>query len=86
MFSRSQCIDRLFSVAPYIQNEFGVKSLCLFGSMARGDYGPDSDVDICVDMPPRMVTVMRLKSYLETLIGVSVDLVRLHKNINHFTS
>lgn len=50
MCTRQECIDRLTEAAPYIRKEFGVTSLCLFGSMARGDNGPDSDVDVCVDI------------------------------------
>ena len=34
-------------------NKFGVKSLALFGSVARGEETPESDVDILVVMPAR---------------------------------
>lgn len=30
----------------------GVTHLALFGSLARGDSGPDSDVDVMVDIEP----------------------------------
>ncbi len=30
----------------------GVTHLALFGSLARGDAGPDSDVDVVVDIEP----------------------------------
>ena len=30
----------------------GVARLSLFGSMARGDAGPDRDVDVLIDIPP----------------------------------
>jgi predicted nucleotidyltransferase len=44
MCTRQQCIEKLKASIPYIQKEFGVSSLCLFGSIARGDNREDSDV------------------------------------------
>lgn len=81
MCTRQQCIDRLTTAAPYIQQKYGVTSLCLFGSMARADNKPDSDVDVCVDMPPKMNLVLGLKNFLEDLFGAPVDLIRRHKNL-----
>ena len=70
--------------ADEIRNKFGVKSLCIFGSVARNEQTPHSDVDICVDMAPKMMLVIRLKRYLENILNCSVDLIRLHKNMNLF--
>lgn len=84
MCTRQQCIDRLRESAPYIRENFGVKSLCIFGSVARGDNRPDSDVDICVDMPAKMRLVLGLKIFLEELFGTSVDLIRRHRNLRPF--
>lgn len=55
----------------------GVKSLALFGSAARGDLRPDSDVDILVefDGPATFDRYMELKFLLEALLGRPVDLV-----------
>lgn len=55
----------------------GVKSLALFGSVARDEAGSESDVDILVDFEG-IVTFdryMELKFYLEDLLGTRVDLV-----------
>ena len=46
MCSRHECISRLIDATPYIRQEFGVKSMYLFGSMARGDNRPGSHVDV----------------------------------------
>lgn len=56
---------------------FHVKSLQMFGSVARGEDRPDSDVDILVDFagPPTFDDFMGLKLYLEDLLGRRVDLV-----------
>lgn len=58
--------------------------MCIFGSVARGDNRPDSDVDICVDMPGKMRLVLGLKIFLEELFGTSVDLIRRHRNLRPF--
>jgi predicted nucleotidyltransferase len=38
-------------VADRIAERFGVERIVLFGSVARGDDGPDSDIDLLVVMP-----------------------------------
>lgn len=56
---------------------FGVKSLAIFGSVARDEARPDSDVDILVEFEG-LVTFdryMELKFYLEDQLGTRVDLV-----------
>lgn len=81
MCTRTECIEKLTNAAPYIREEFGVRSMCLFGSMARGDNNPDSDVDLFVDMPPKALKVLKLKTFLQDLLGVSVDLIRKHNGL-----
>ena len=60
-----------------LRKRFGVKSLAIFGSVARGEAGPDSDVDILVEFEssPGFDGYMALKFYLEDLLGRKVDLV-----------
>ncbi len=56
---------------------FHVASLSLFGSVVRGEDGPESDIDILVEFnePVGMFTFVRLNHYLEELLGTEVDLV-----------
>lgn len=84
MKSRQEYIDILSRNAEVLQNEYGVRSLQLFGSVARNEQTASSDVDVCVDMDARMFLVIRLKRFLESLLNTSVDVVRLHKNLNPF--
>jgi uncharacterized protein len=55
----------------------GVKSLSIFGSVARDEAHPESDIDILVEFlePPTFDHYMDLKFYLEDHLGRSVDLV-----------
>jgi uncharacterized protein len=55
----------------------GVKSLAIFGSVARGDETENSDIDILVefDRPVSLFEFIRLKYYLEELTGSRIDLV-----------
>lgn len=58
-------------------SRLGVKSLAVFGSVARGDDQPDSDVDVLVEFrgPATFDQYMDLKFLLEDLLGRRVDLV-----------
>jgi uncharacterized protein len=57
-------------------NMYGVKSLAVFGSIARDEARAGSDVDVLVefDPPPTFERYMDLKFYLEELLGCPVDL------------
>lgn len=56
--------------------QFGVASVALFGSVARDEAGPESDVDILVEFAGATTfdRYMGLKIYLEDLLGVPIDL------------
>ena len=57
--------------------DFGVKRLAVFGSVARGDARPDSDVDVLVEFAGAATydQYMRLKDFLEALLESPVDLL-----------
>ena len=49
----------------------------VFGSVARGEESPESDVDLLVDVPEGvgLMTLGRCQAELEVLLGAPVDLV-----------
>ncbi len=57
--------------------KFGVRSISLFGSIARDQARKRSDVDLLVDFerPIGLFEFARLKHYLEELLARKVDLV-----------
>jgi predicted nucleotidyltransferase len=73
---RDEVIDRLRRSEGDLRG-LGVKSLRLFGSVARGEATPGSDVDLLVafDGPSTFSGFMNLKIFVEDLLGVPVDLV-----------
>ena len=84
MESKEYYISLITSHTEELRKEFGVKSLRLFGSVARNEQKVASDIDICVDIEANAFLVVRLKRFLEELLQCSVDIVRLHKHINPF--
>lgn len=67
---------------PEIRQRFGVRELALFGSVARNEARPDSDVDVLVAFTgtPTFDNYMGLKLYLEDLFGTRVDLA-IHSDL-----
>jgi predicted nucleotidyltransferase len=59
-----------------ITKQFGVKSLLLFGSVARDEANAASDVDFLVEFnrPVGYFGLFALQDYLEKLLGCPVDL------------
>ena len=56
--------------------KFNVKSMAIFGSYARGDNTPTSDVDMIVELSqPMGWEIVDLHEYLREILGMEVDLV-----------
>ncbi len=55
----------------------GVRNLHVFGSVARGQDRPDSDVDLLADLPTGLglFGLGRVQAELEAILGTRVDLV-----------
>lgn len=62
-----------------VLDRYGAANPRLFGSVARGDAGEDSDVDLLVDLLPtggnELMRVAGLSEELSELLGVRVDVV-----------
>ena len=55
----------------------GARNIRIFGSVARGEAGPDSDLDVLVDMEPgrSLFDMGGLLMDLQDLLGCKVDVV-----------
>ena len=73
---RDQVIHILSKQRGELASKYGVKSLTLFGSVARDDATVTSDVDLLVefDRPVGYFGLFALQDHLESLLGCKVDL------------
>ena len=57
----------------------GVEHLYVFGSLVRGEAGPDSDIDLAIDVAPgadfSLLDLVRIKLEAEDLLDRPIDLV-----------
>ena len=62
-----------------VLRRYGAANPRLFGSVARGDAGPASDIDILVDLEPGggnpLMRIAGMSEELTVMLGVRVDVV-----------
>jgi predicted nucleotidyltransferase len=59
-----------------LSRRYKVRRIGVFGSWAKGNAKPKSDIDVLVELSePIGLELIDLKDYLETLLGRDVDLV-----------
>ena len=57
---------------------YGIETLGLFGSCARGEQLPDSDIDVCIKLKhPDLYNMSGIQEDLENIFKSKVDLVSL---------
>lgn len=72
----SSVVQSISSVREELRERFSVVRIGVFGSFARGDETPESDVDIVVELAePTFDHYMDLKFRLEEVLQRPVDLV-----------
>lgn len=77
MHEREEIVAALRDRLPGLRSRWPIRSLALFGSMARGEAGPESDLDILVEFerPVALSSFLALEQELKALTGRPVDLV-----------
>lgn len=73
----STCVHQLRNHLPGLARQFSISELSIFGSVARGDNRPSSDIDILVSFSktPSLFTLVNLEQALKHLLHTRVDLV-----------
>ena len=75
---RDDVIARLREAEPALRAR-GIRRAAVFGSVARGDDRPDSDIDILVEFEPgregTIYAYMALKEYVASLFEGRVDVI-----------
>ncbi len=84
--SQKSIIETLKKEKNFLNSEFGVLSIGLFGSFSRGEDLSDSDIDILVELKdPSFDRLSGLLIYLEKKFGKRIELIRKsNKNIGPF--
>jgi predicted nucleotidyltransferase len=78
MLSRDEIMETLRASREELRRDFGVEAMALFGSAARGDAGPQSDIDVLVDVPKpiSLFQLVALQLRLQEILSVpKVDVV-----------
>ena len=84
MKTKKDYIELIENQEDELRKNFGIRSLRLFGSVSRDEQIEGSDVDVCVEMEPQAYLIVRLKRFLERLLGCLVDVVRMHQHMNPY--
>ena len=75
--SKVSLIQILKIEKPFLEKNFGVCSLALFGAYARDEQSESSDVDILVELErPSFDWLIGLQFHLENKLQKKVDIVR----------
>jgi predicted nucleotidyltransferase len=66
----------------YLQRHFGLLSIGLFGSYARDEQRPGSDIDLLVELSEASFdSLAGLQIYLEGRLGQPIEIIRKHKRM-----
>jgi len=81
--NRKDILDILQKEKRYLQENFGLLSIGLFGSYSKGKQGTDSDIDLLVELSePRFDYLAGIQIYLEDRIGKRIEVIRKRKDIS----
>ncbi|MBR1410698.1 MAG: nucleotidyltransferase domain-containing protein [Prevotella sp.] len=83
MKSTAEILELLKTYKPTAVNKYGLTRIGVFGSVARGEQTPESDVDICYEgKAPSLLTLDLIQRDLEYLFKSNVDLIRVREGMN----
>lgn len=83
MKSLQEIIEILRIYKQETSTKYGIRKLGIFGSVARGEQTPNSDLDIFVDIQaPNPYILGDIHDDLEERTGYKIDLLRLRDNLN----
>ena len=85
MTGKKEIIEILHNYKKEVAGQYGLLDIGVFGSVARDDFGEDSDVDVVVRISkPDLFMLVGIKNELEERLHRSVDIVTYRDNMNQF--
>ena len=83
--TRAEIIDILKRYKGSKSTLYGIQALGVFGSIAKGNSNPTSDVDVVVQLNKQdLFNMIGIKQDLQELLHLPVDLVSYRPNMNPF--
>ena len=82
IWTRDEALAVLRELLPELQARYGVERIGVFGSVARNEAGPESDVDVVVHLKLQTLDhLLELKKILDGRFDRDVDLVFFRDSI-----
>ncbi len=82
MITLQECLSKLAIFKQEQGEQFGITRLGVFGSVARQENTDESDIDIVVEVSkPTLSLMYQLRQALSSLLGRTVDLVRMRDSL-----
>lgn len=76
MKTTAEIVEILRNYKARSAEKYGIETLGLFGSVARGEQNEKSDIDVCIKLKkPDFFIRMTIKEELESLFHKNIDLV-----------
>jgi len=81
--TKKEIINILKAEKTFLNNQFGLVNIGLFGSYARAEQDINSDIDFVVELKePTFNSLVGLQIYLEKKFNRKIELVRKGENLN----
>lgn len=82
MRTTSEIVEMLRCYKEQYAEKYGIETLGLFGSVARGEQDEKSDIDVFIRLrKTSYYTLMDIKEDLENLFNKKIDLITLHETM-----
>ena len=82
MANKDEYLQKLRQFKQQYSSEYGIESIGIFGSVARGEQTENSDVDIYYEGKSLgLKSLVEFPMQLEKFLGTPVDVVRKHANL-----
>lgn len=80
-----EILDILRDFKAHYAEKYGIITLGLFGSVARGEHDETSDIDICIKLQePNFFIIQDIKEDLEKIFHTKADIISLGAIMRNF--